>query len=766
MKPGRGQNVEEVRDFDLKSVCWGYRHIFRKTIEKLYERNLLGSHRKEVTDHVFDLLNRADQSCFDHVLKEFLASLNRRNQWLLDLPSLFNSITSIGRQLAEMKLQYGIDFFRQFGEGRLGETPRQVENVIKHVSRLKETDGRLALEFIKGYKVLLKRLNENEIPLYVEQGLQVFRNNRETGLEFMKVRGPVAENFIRSLTRECRLEEVRGRITSLMRALTGMEFTVDNLGGLDSDHLIERGSTVVCLGHWLFLPASIRYFDDRPRNMRWYMLMALSAAGATVGRSFCTVHGRPGYVDCASLVDGSPLRVNLFQITEYIRVFDMIFRRWPGAEKLLRHGLEVEFCEKKRMTSADRVLRRLLYEKSRNGGMLIHELAGRAADFEDSARFVNDYAEELSRENPGLDADFLSPLSFIPDPMFPAEPGSESQDRAAEDFRNEGLESEEGSEFDGPVMPRLEERGGQTVEETETGAQEGFCYAYDEWSISQNAYRKDYCSLYEIRPQDARQDEPGTDLRKESERVSRFFERIKPELMRREKRLSQGDYINIDLLIEYLILKRNEPSPEIRFYEKPYIETRDMAVSLLLDVSGSTAEDSHHARTIDTEKNAAFALAGGLDSLGDPFALSGFSSNGRDRCEYYTYKDFGEPWDKGSMGRLLSARPINATRMGAALRHAAYWLSKLPNRRKLILLITDGKPMDQDYDSRTGYAQADVRKACEENRRMGIETYAVCTQEDSAADMEFMFPAHRFVTLKGIGRLPRVLPKLYMKLTV
>ena len=86
--------------------------------------------------------------------------------------------------------------------------------------------------------------------------------------------------------------------------------------------------------------------------------------------------------------------------------------------------------------------------------------------------------------------------------------------------------------------------------------------------------------------------------------------------------------------------------------------------------------------------------------------------------------------------------------------------------QRLIILITDGRPMDQGYDPGTRYAQHDVRMACEENRRKGIYTFCISTMENSRADMEIMFPERRFVILEDISDLPRVLPGLYIKMTV
>ena len=113
----------------------------------------------------------------------------------------------------------------------------------------------------------------------------------------------------------------------------------------------------------------------------------------------------------------------------------------------------------------------------------------------------------------------------------------------------------------------------------------------------------------------------------------------------------------------------------------------------------------------------------------------------------------------------MAARPTSSTRIGAALRHAGYRLALHMARQKLIILITDGRPMDQAYDPESRYAQHDVRMACEENRRVSIHTFCVSTMENSRADMEIMFPERRFAILRDIRQLPAVLPELYIKLT-
>ena len=245
----------------------------------------------------------------------------------------------------------------------------------------------------------------------------------------------------------------------------------------------------------------------------------------------------------------------------------------------------------------------------------------------------------------------------------------------------------------------------------------------------------------------------------------RIFELLRPEWIK-EKRLPEGDAINVDRLTDYLVLRKQEPSPRVDFYEKPRHDQRDLAVLILLDVSGSTGQGVDREKTIEIEKRAALILGQGLSALDDRFAVCGFSGNGREHCEFFVYKDFHDSWNRESISCLLSAYPRSATRIGAALRHAGYRLSLIAAKQRLIILITDGKPTDTGYDPGTRYAQHDVRMACVENRRLDIHTFCVSTLENSRADMEIMFPDRMFAILPHIGHLPQVLPRLYIKMTV
>ena len=161
---------EELHGFSLRSVCWGYRNIFAETIERLFEEGLIGTEREETSRQFFDLLKKADQSCFDHVLKEFLAAINPQTRWIMDLPGVFTDVVTLGRELAEERLYDGATFFRIWGEGGLGGTPREVRSAIRRLRRLREVDRDLAISFLRGYRVLRDRLRAKEIDRYINEG--------------------------------------------------------------------------------------------------------------------------------------------------------------------------------------------------------------------------------------------------------------------------------------------------------------------------------------------------------------------------------------------------------------------------------------------------------------------------------------------------------------------------------------------------------------------------------------------------------------------
>ena len=767
--PGRYQG------FSLKSVCWGYREIFAEAIEGLLAEGVIGPERREVTGRFFELMKQADQRCFDHVLKEFLVALNPSTRWLLDLPGIFVDVVDLAQELATSRLHYGITLFRTLGSGGLGRTPEHVRELIAHVRRLKQTDEDLAVAFLKGYGRLIDRLRPEEISLYIDVGLRIFSRSKKKAVAFMEGTLKTSETYILSITRECRLTDVHGVLARLMKALTGREIEVCELGRLDSDDLLERGSGVVCLYRWLYVPQRLRYFDDAALNRRWYVLTCLAAAGMVAADSFCRVHGLGGCRSLRDVVGDDPVTLNLLQITEYVRVLRRIRTQWPGARRLVNFGLRQERTWRPPASPAERLLHDAAADNTPPCPAVeaIRRIADASVNYLDTAEQLHGPVRQRVLEAyPHLGTSLLRPVSFLPDLLFPATASPAAGDSTVADLRRSAdkqRRKREPQEADRPAAAEVADaQGGDKPEASDEKAETAkACYVYDEWSQEENDYYRDYCFVYERAPQKAGPQPVPADISEQARRVGRVFERFKPDLARREKYLQEGERIDSDLLVDYLVQRRREPAPKVRFYQKPRINRRDLAVEIVLDASGSTAEElPDRKRIIEIEKHAALILGQGLASLGDRFAVCGFHSNGPENCAYFVYKDFADKWGRPAMARVLSASPLNCTRIGPALRHAGFRLGRLDARQRLIILITDGRPMDERYDPNTRHAQYDVRMACQENERQTVHTFGISTEANSLADMEIMFPRRRFAILPDIRQLPRVLPRLYVRLTV
>lgn len=766
----RDEVPERYQGFSLRDVTWGYRDIFGRCIEELFEQGYLGPDRQNVTERFFGLLKRSDQSCFDHVLRQFLLALGPGNRWVMDLPGLFGDLVEIGGSLAEHKLYHGLRFFEALAEGQMGQTPSELRLCLDWIRRLREVDDELAMGFLAGYEMLRERLRPKEIEPYVRAALKIHNRHASSGCAFLRGELKSCETYIQSITQECRLEDVHKPLEALCSALGGADVEVSDLGGLDSDDLLERGTSMMLIQARLYLPARIRRFDSAADNRRWYMLCGIVAAGMELEDSFARIHGHPEYPTCGALAGRASWRANAFVVMEYLRVLRRVKRRWPGARRLVEWGLRADLAG-----TVDGSAEQLLLDAmdERKTAPSLRSLR-REVDEAENCFGVADLLDrpwwaDLRSDYPAMDEVLIGPVTFASDFLFPVSLSDPPPQQLVADLkdtvrrRRQGdpdLPPEAGKD-DGPSDG--DERPDRETEETAAPVS---AYVYDEWDAGQNAYRSAWCHVHPRAVESASARRPDADWMQQARRIRTVFERFRPDLARREKHLADGDDINVDRLVNHMVDRKHEPSPPVRFYEKPRIQHRDLSALILLDVSGSTGEQpGGEVKVLDVEKQAVVVLGQGLAGLGDRFAVCGFSSNGREQCEYLMFKGFEDPWD-GATGRIMAATPRNSTRMGPALRHSGYLLADQPTRQRLILLVTDGKPMDQGYDPNTRYAQYDVRMACEENVRRGIHTFAISTEENSEADMEVMFPGRRFVILPSLQRLPDVLPHLYLRLTM
>ena len=241
---------------------------------------------------------------------------------------------------------------------------------------------------------------------------------------------------------------------------------------------------------------------------------------------------------------------------------------------------------------------------------------------------------------------------------------------------------------------------------------------------------------------------------------------MQPQGVQRIRKQEDGDEIDLNAAIRAMIEIRLGEQPDPRIMIRNVRKVRDLSVLLLIDLSASTNDlvRGSDNSVLQLAREATVLLADAMNKIGDPFAIHGFDSNGRHDIEYFRFKDFDAPYDDKAKARLAGMRGELSTRMGAAMRHAGSFLKRQPNQKKLLLVVTDGEPADNDVRD-PQYLRFDAKKSVEELARNGISTY--CLSLDPGADqyVSRIFGAKNYMVVDHVERLPEKLPLLYMGLT-
>lgn len=287
---------------------------------------------------------------------------------------------------------------------------------------------------------------------------------------------------------------------------------------------------------------------------------------------------------------------------------------------------------------------------------------------------------------------------------------------------------------------------------------------YPEWDYRRGVYLPDHCRVLAAPVSavgEAAEPDPAT--RSLIRRVRRQFEVLRP---RHEVLRAQLDGADLDL--DAVVRARTDlaaggqGSDRIHLMSRP--RAHDLAVTILVDVSLSSDAWFDNRRVLDVEKEALLVLAHGLAACGDNHAILTFTSRRRSWVRVETIKDFSEPMNATVGARIAALKPGYYTRIGAAIRHASAGLRQQPNRRKLLLVLTDGKPNDVDhYEGR--FALEDSRRAVVEARRSGVSVFAVTVDNEAKAYVPAVFGQNGYAIISNIARLPSALPAIYRSLS-
>lgn len=292
-------------------------------------------------------------------------------------------------------------------------------------------------------------------------------------------------------------------------------------------------------------------------------------------------------------------------------------------------------------------------------------------------------------------------------------------------------------------------------------------FVYPEWDYKIARWKREWCSLNEIVFVD--NSERGLDHRVNKYRsfinkLQQIINSYQSEMHRRKKQ-EDGNELDLEAIIQYMVdFKMGRAGSESKIYID-HVKERQQEFSLLilLDLSESMNDlDVDKENTIlDLTLDSTVVLSELLDSLGHSYAFHGFNSNGRGEVSYFNVKDFDQASDK-SLRSLSRVKAGYSTRMGAALRHAFYKISKRRERHKLILVITDGQPSDIDvYDAK--YLIEDSAMAAKEIESSGCKLFCLSLDKNADGYAKKIFRKGHYEVVDHPGKLPQVLTKLYLK---
>lgn len=310
---------------------------------------------------------------------------------------------------------------------------------------------------------------------------------------------------------------------------------------------------------------------------------------------------------------------------------------------------------------------------------------------------------------------------------------------------------------------------GCTINELEGKAPASEPFHYREWDYQVQLFRPDWATVYERRPprgDPSLVDTILTENRPITQKIRRIIDKLQPQGVQRVRNLEDGDEIDLGAAVDAMIAIRSGRQPDPRITMRNVITSRDLAVLLLLDLSESTNEavQGSDKTVLDLTRDSAALVSTAIEGIGDSFAVHGFASDGRHDVQYYELKGFEQRFGDEAKSRLAGMQGGLSTRMGAAMRHAARHLAQQPERRKLLLLVTDGEPADID-ERDPQYLRNDAKKAVEELHTAGVLTY--CLTLDPRADqyVQRIFGANRYTIVDHVDRLPEKLPALFASLT-
>ena len=365
------------------------------------------------------------------------------------------------------------------------------------------------------------------------------------------------------------------------------------------------------------------------------------------------------------------------------------------------------------------------------------------------------------------------PHETAEDPMGLQRPTDRDETTATEEFADALSELPQARLVSTPAKPREvllsdDPPQARSKRETEAPAAAPQSFRYPEWDWRAGAYRHPGATVW-LRPAVEGPERWVKDTLAQQagmlQEVRRRFEMLRAQRVRLRGQV-EGDTVDVDAWCEAQADYRAGLPLSQRFYLNERRARRDLAITLLVDVSGSTdGWIAGNRRVIDVAREALLLVCIALEGLGERYAVLAFSGEGPQGVVVYPLKDSAEAYSSTVARRIAGLEPQHYTRAGAALRHATAGLMHEPAEHRLLLLLSDGKPNDvDDYEGR--YGLEDMRQAVTEARLQGISPFCMTIDRQAANYLPAVFGPHGYAMLEQPQRLPAALLDWLRRLVV
>ena len=292
---------------------------------------------------------------------------------------------------------------------------------------------------------------------------------------------------------------------------------------------------------------------------------------------------------------------------------------------------------------------------------------------------------------------------------------------------------------------------------------------YPEWDYRESRYKRNWSWVQEKKLGESNMAETNRLRNQYSNALKRLKKAIqaqKPTRLAPLLRQFDGDDMDLNAVVSYFAEKQAGRSPKANIYKRREMRQREIAVTLLADMSTSIMQHLPEGggRLVDRVRAGVLLFAESMEEVGDAYSIAGFCSKYRDNVSYYTIKDFDQPLSDDVRSQIGGMSGRLATRMGAAIRHATASFQAVESRRRLLLILSDGRPEDYDDGGDRRYLHEDTRMAVKEAVAKGVHPFCITVDTMANQYLPQIFGRGHYLVLDHINSLPNKLPEIYFRL--